>query len=277
MRLFILAIAILYCSAISFSQLDFFIGPGYGVSYNISRYDRLQSSYDSYLQSIENSNPGIEYEADPNFDSKQFTDFLSFHFGASFDGGFFSFNFMPNTTRQTRTVMFPNNYGRKFVFSDRRYEFLFDIGYGSKKVDVFGSFGVNMNKYRMVSYSIYPDGSASLTNEYYYNGVYKNFDAGLSYGLGVNIKPIQFLAIELRYIYAHNKFPGENTDLVPETESLTDYSDAKAVGSETYPADYTLGFYGENRLTPNFSQHYLCLSLVFHLDSDKLFKKNDSN
>lgn len=277
MRLFILAIAILYCSAIGFSQLDFFIGPGYGVSYNISKYDRLQSSYDSYLQSIENSNPGIEYEADPNFDSKQFTDFLSFHFGASFDGGFFSFNFMPNTTRQTRTVMFPNNYGRKFVFSDRRYEFLFDIGYGSKKVDVFGTFGVNMNKYRMVSYSIYPDGSASLTNEYFYNGVYKNFDAGLSYGLGINYKPIQFLAIELRYIYAHNKLPGENTDLIADTGSLYDPSYAKTVGTGSFPSDYTLGFSPNNYLTPDFSQHYLCLSLVFHIDSDKLFKKNDSN
>lgn len=272
-----LSLLALKFSVLCFGQLDLVFGPGFGAGYTVAKYDQLQASYASYLQDLENNTNGMSYEADPNFNAKLISDFLSFRIGASFEGGYVGFAFLPNTNIQTRNVSFSNNYGRKFVFSDRRHEYVFDIGYGSKKFDFFGTFGVNMNKYRMVSYAVYPDGSESLTNEYYYNGVYKNFDAGLSYGFGFQIKPVQYVGFEIRYLFASNRFPGERTDLVAENASMGDFSYAKKVGTEAYPLDYTKGFSQDNYIIPNFSQHYLSLSLIFHIDADKLKKNEKEN
>lgn len=257
------------------AQLDLVLGPGYGVSYTFGKYQAMQANYESYLRDIEQKNPNISYEADKTFATTSIVDYLSFRVGASFDGGYFGFSFIPNTHAQIRNVQFANGYGRRFVFSERRYEYIFDLGFGSRKFDFFGSFGVNMNKFRVASYTLYPDGSASLTNEYYYNGVYKYFDAGLSYGLGFHIKPIQYLGFEFRYLFAHHSFPGENTDLVAQEEGFSDFSYAKTVGTDAYPEDYTQGFSGDNKLKPQFSQHYLSISVIFHLDADKLKKKKN--
>ncbi|WP_417264732.1 hypothetical protein [Brumimicrobium sp.] len=258
--------AVLMSSYIN-AQMDLIFTPGYGVAFTKSNIHAIQDSYSSYILLTENDAPeGITVNADPNFDRKHISDFLSFQLALSGNWVYFGISYMPNKFVQERSVMYSNGYGRTFRWEDKRNEVLFDFGFGSKYIDVFGTFGVNFNKYRMTSYQVYPDGSKSLSNDFYFNGVFKTEDTGLAYGFGIKIKPINFLAIDVRYLYANHKMFGEyrTSDITEGGMVLTDFSFARSPVMSEFPQDFNAPYSHKNSIAPMFNKHYLTISLIFH-------------
>lgn len=248
-------------------QIDVFFTPGYGVAFTKSNIHSIQDSYSSYILMEKNNAPeGVTINADPNFDRKQVSDFLSFQMALSIERVYFGLSYLPNKFVQERSVMYSGGIGRIFRWEDKRNEVLFDVGFGSKYIDVFGTFGVNFNKYRMTSYQVYPDGTRSLSNEFYFNGVFKTEDTGISYGLGLKIKPINFLAIDVRYLYANHALPGEynSSDNIEGELVLTDFSFARSPEMSEFPQDFNAPYNYKNAIAPKFNKHYLTISLIFH-------------
>src|SRR5690554_627417 len=250
------------------AQMDLIFTPGYGIAFTKSNIYPIQDSYSSYILLAEKDAPaGVTVNADPNFELKHIRDFLSFQLALSGEWIYFGVSYLPNKFVQERSVMYSNGYGRSFRWEDKRNEVLFDFGFGSKYIDVFGTFGVNFNKYRMTSYQVYPDGSKSLSNDFYFNGVFKTEDTGLAYGFGIKIKPINFLAIDVRYLYANHKMFGEyrTEDITKGELVLTDFSFARSPEMNEFPRDFNAPYTYENSIAPKFNKHYLTISLIFHL------------
>lgn len=270
MKNIILLISIVITSSV-FSQMDLYISPGFGVGYSKGNLTLLLDSYSSYLRYLDENVPNDTYTADKNWNTNSVVSTFSFHLGVSGEGVMFGASFFPYRLKQERTVIRESGYGRKFVWTEKRNEWLIDLGYGSKYFDVFGSFGINSNNYKMASYQIYPDGTLNLGSEYNFNGLFKQYDGGISYGLGTKIKPLNFLAIELRYIIANDNFPGEKKGpQVGDDTSLSDNAYARTPGTESYPADYTKPLNFENEIVPNFKRSYLQFTILY------FFRKNDN-
>jgi len=254
------------------AQMDLIFTPGYGIASTKSKIFSLQDSYSSYI-TYQNNNvaEGVKVIADPNFDIKQITDFLSFQLAFSGDGVYAGISYMPNKMVQERSVMTSDGYGRKFRWEEYRQEYLLDVGFGSKFIDAFLSFGVNYNKYRMTSYQVYPNGTESLSNNFNFNGVFKTEDTGISYGFGIKIKPINYLAIDIRYIYANNKLPGEykTTEITGGELVLSDLSYARPPIMSEFPQDFNAPYSYKNAIAPRFNRSYLTLSLILHFRTNE--------
>lgn len=265
MKHFILLICIVISSSVC-SQMDLYISPGFGVGYTKANLTRLQNSYSSYLSYLDENVPNDPYTADKNWDGSSVISTFSFHLGVSGDGIMFGLSYFPYRLKQERFVMRESGYGRRFVWTEKRNEWLFDIGYGSKLFDVFGSFGVNSNNYKMASYQVYPDGTQNMGPEYNFNGLFKQFDAGFSYGLGLKVKPLKFLAVEFRWLFANDNLPFEKSGLNLGSEpALTDNAYARTPGTSQYPADYTKPLDLENEVIPNFKRNYLQFSVLYYI------------
>lgn len=247
----------------AFAQVDFYLTPGIGVAYTKARLGKLQDSYTSYQKFLDENFANDPYTADPNWNLSSVVPSYTLQAGMSIDGAMFGVAYIPHFLKQERNVMRDSGYGRRFTWKEQRHDVLFDIGWGNEKVDIYGSFGVNMNNYKMTSALIYPSGALSVTNEFDFNGVFRNFDAGYSLGAGVRVKPIKYLAIDLRYIFSSDKLPGENTSIGDEP-ALADNSFARTPGTSQYPQDYSQPLTLDNEVVPNFRRSYLQLTLHFY-------------
>lgn len=263
---FLLVSLTLFCGILN-SQATIYLSPGITLGYSKANLSRLQKSYDSYISYAKNTYSGDDFDAPKNWSSSSFTPGLSFHAGASGDGICFSISYFGYKLKQTRNIIRESGYGRRFVWKENRNEILFDIGYGSNKFDVFASFGVNSNNYKMSSYQIYPSGAESINNEFNFNGNYRVYDAGISYGAGIKIKPTKYLAIDLRLIRAGDQLIGEgkNVDITGEGTAVTDNTIARTPGTSQYPEDYTEPLDLENEIIPNFSRLYVQASFLFYI------------
>lgn len=251
------------------AQLDVYLSPGYGIGFSKARLDRIQDSYTSYQTYLDNNMAGDPYTADPNWDSQGRIQTLSFHLGIAGDGVMAGISYFPYRLKQERYVMQQSGYGRKFVWKEARNEVLFDVGFGSKYIDVFGSFGVNLNTYKMLSYQVYPSGHESINSEYNFNGLFSIFDAGVSFGAGLKLKVIPFLALEMRYIYASDLLPGEKRSIIEDPSALADNSFAREPGTNHYPLDYMQPLTLDNEINPNFRRSTLQFSILFY------YRQND--
>ena len=254
------------------AQYDIIFTPGYGLASTKSKISTLQDSYSSYILNQKNNvAEGVDIIADPNFDTKQITDFLSFQLAFAGEGVYAGISYMPNKMVQERSVMASNGFGRKFRWEEYRQEYLLDVGFGSKYIDAFLSFGVNFNKYRMTSYQIYPNGTESVSNNFNFNGVFKTEDTGISYGFGIKIKPINYLAIDIRYIYANNKLPGEynSTEITGGELVLSDLSYARPPIMSEFPQDFNAPYTYKNAIAPRFNRSYLTFSLILHFRTNE--------
>ena len=240
-----------------------YITPLIGGSYINSNIDKLQSSYNSYIQlKKESSSTNLKY--DNNWSKLMFTPTIGGQIGISTKPLFVAFSFLHTHAKQKRSIEFGNDYGREFSWSERRNEFLLDLGFGSPKIDIFGSFGVNGNNFTMSSFQVYPDGTKSLSSEYNFNGVFKQYDGGISYGFGIKIKPVKYVGLELRYLYANDQLIGENNLLIEDNVTLTDNSRDRSYGTSELPQDYREPLSFSNSIVPNFSCSYLNLSIFYY-------------
>ncbi len=246
------------------AQSDFYFTPAYGIGFSKGRLNKLQESYTSYQTYISTNFPGDPFVADPNWDTKSTVQALSFHAGMSRDGYMGGMSFFPYRLKQERNIMQESGYGRKFIWQENRNELFFDLGYGSKIIDVFGSFGVNFNTYKMRSYQVYPSGALSINNEFYFNGLYSVFDAGISFGAGIKVKVIPFLAIEFRYIYAGTMLPGERNSIIEDPTALSDDSFSRIPGTNHYPQDYMQPITLDNEINPDFQRSTIQFSVLFY-------------
>lgn len=250
------------------AQIDYYLSPGYGVGFSKARLDKIQDSYTSYQTYMNNNVPGDPITADPNWNAKELIRCLSFHAGFSGESVMAGIAYFPYRLTQERYVMQTSGYGRKFVWKEARNEVMFDIGYGSKYVDFFGSFGVNFNTYKMLSYQVYPSGALSINSEFNFNGLFTVFDAGVSFGAGLKVKVIPFLALEMRYIYAGTLLPGERNSIIEDPSALSDNSFSREPGTNHYPQDYMQPLTLENEINPNFQRSTLQFSILLYFRQD---------
>lgn len=242
-------------------------------------YSDLQNSYSSYLELMDPilaENNLYFTDVDNNFSNRNIAGALTFQLGVGSDKLSIVFTAMSTKTDQTRDVRWSNGFGRSFVWKETRRETLFDFGFfGTKHLDFYGTFGVNWNWTRMASYAIYPDESRTLTHEYAYNGVYKHYTVGLSYGGGIRYRFKNFLALECRYLFSEVGFGIINKE---EDSGLSDASIVKNPNYSYFPLDYTepISLTSGNELIPYFNRHSITLSLLFYLNKDNMKQKNKS-
>lgn len=247
------------------TKINLWLSPGFTYGYSKANLSKLQHSMDSYIRYAEETYTGDVLVNPGNWSSGQMTPALSFHLGASAGGVCFSVSHFRFRLNQSRTVLRESGYGRRFDWKEMRNEWLFDIGKGSKYIDIFGSFGINGNRYKMVSYQMYPGGVYSVNNEYGFNGVFRNlYTGGITFGGGIRIRPYKYIALELRYLYA--KAAKDAT--IGSDPGLSDNSGARdPTQSNEFPADYTRQPLRQldNYIVPNFSRHYWVMSVLFNV------------
>ena len=264
----ILIACFLCLQLVSFAQVDLYCAPGIGVGFTKSPLNRLQDSYTSYLSFLDQNFANDPYTADPNWDLKSVIPAYSIELGISGNLAMLTVAYVPHFLKQERSVMRESGYGRHFKWTEQRHDILFDVGFGSEYIDVYGSVGVNMNNYKMVSSIVYPSGTKSVTNEFDFNGVFRHFDTGYSAGLGVRIKPVSFLALNIRYLFSSDILPGEKSSAIEDQSSLYDASYARTPGTNDYPQDYNKPLTYENAVLPNFRRSYLQFTLHYFYRND---------
>lgn len=248
----------------SHAQPGLYFAPGIGLNYSTTHLDKLQNSFSSYLTNLSTIFPNDPYQSVDNWSSKSLRPTYSFQFGFTNEHFTSGMAYFYNDHTQIRTINQQSGYGRKFVWNEKRHEILVDLGYGSTYFDVFGSVGCNLNYFKMSSYQIYPSGALSMNSEYFFNGNFRQFDAGMTYGLGFKIKPIKYLAIEVRYILSRDNLIGE-TDIGDEP-ALSDDSFAREPGTSQYPQDYTQPISLDNEIVADFKRSAFICSLLFYFN-----------
>lgn len=235
-------------------------------------YTDLNQSYSSYQEAMEPilANNNLYFtDVDENFSNDGLTGAWTFQIGMGQGGYSLVFTAMSTKTAQTRDVRWSNGFGRSFVWKEQRRETLFDFGFfGTKHLDVYGTFGTNWNWTRMVSYYIYPDETRTLTHEFAYNGVYKHYTVGLSFGGGVRYRFKNFLALEARYLFSKIGFGIINKE---EDFGLSDAAIVKHPDYTYFPQDYTepISVTSGNELVPYFNRQSVTLSAIFYLNLDQ--------
>jgi hypothetical protein len=255
--------ALLVVQNISLAQNEFFLSPGFGVSYSKARLSKLQASYDSYQTYLDQNFATDPYTADPNWNLTNIIPTLSLQAGLKMDKVMYGAAYIPHFMKQERVVRRESGYGRRFSWREQRHDILIDLGWSGEKVDVYGSVGANMVNFKMVSSTIYPSGLESVTNEFDFNGVFRLFDAGYSLGAGIRVKPLSFLALDLRYIYSSDLLPGEKNSVIDDETALSDDSFARTPGTSQYPQDYTQPLSLDNEINPDFRRSYVQLTLHY--------------
>lgn len=266
-RLFLLGIY-LFSQQLCSAQVDFYCTPGIGVAYTKGQLNKLQTSYTSYQSFLDQNFANDPYIADPNWDLNNTILSYSFQTGISIDYAMFGVTYLPHFLKQERRVMRESGYGRQFNWSENRHDILFDFGFGSQYVDLYGSFGVNMNNFKMTSAIVYPNGTMSVTNEFDFNGVFRLFDAGYSVGAGIRIKPIRFVALDLRYVFSSDRLPGEKNSIIKENAALADPSYARTPGTSQYPQYYDQPLGLDNEIVAEFKRSYFTATLHFYYGND---------
>ena len=247
----------------SLAQNEFFLSPGFGVSYSKARLNKLQASYDSYQTYLDQNFATDPYTADPNWNVTNIIPTLSLQAGLKMDKVMYGAAYIPHFMKQERVVRRESGYGRRFSWREQRHDILIDLGWSGEKVDVYGSVGANFVNFKMVSSTIYPSGLESVTNEFDFNGVFRLFDAGYSVGAGIRVKPLSFLAVDLRYIFSSDVLPGENNSVIDDETALSDDSFARTPGTSQYPQDYTQPLSLDNEINPDFRRSYVQLTLHY--------------
>ncbi len=255
---------LLFFSVRSYAQQGLYFAPGIGLNYSTTHLDKLQNSFASYLTNLNNVFPDDPYRAVDNWSSKSFRPAYSFQFGFTSEHLTSGMVYLYNDLTQERSIVRQSGYGRKFVWNEKRHEILVDLGYGSKYFDVFGSIGCNMNYFKMSSYQLYPSGAISINSEYFFNGNFRQFDAGMTYGLGFKIKPVKYLAFDVRYILSRDNLIGESN--IGADAALSDNSFAREPGTSQYPQDYTQPISLNNEIVADFKRSSLICSLLFYFN-----------
>lgn len=247
----------------------------YGVMGYKSNYAAIQNSYSSYIESMEPilANNNLTFTSiDANFSNNNLAGALTFQLGFGGDGLSFVFTAMQTNTEQERNVRWSNGFGRSFVWKENRRETLFDIGmFGTKRLDFYGTFGVNWNWTRMVSYYMYPDDTQTLSSEFAYNGVYKHYLVGLSFGAGMRYRFKNYLALEFRYLFSKAGIVNDQD----EDFGLSDNSITKNPDFQYFPGDFTepVGLTTGNQIVPYFNRQSATVSAIFYLNLENRKQK----
>lgn len=250
---FILAIQMLNAQA--------FVNLGLGMSLSKGNLTKLQNSYSSYKTHIRNIFPNDPFEDNGNWKNTQFVPHFAVQAGFSGDDFYTAFAWHTASFKQELELKRQSGYGRKFVWLENRNELMIDIGYGSKKVNVFGTIGANFGNHTMASYQIYPDGTLSIGNEFTFNGLYKGFDAGMNYGLGFQYKFNKRINAEMRFYLSSDKLIGEPDEFV----AYADNSFSRVPGTNQLPQDYTKPQTLDNEVLVGVRRTYLQFTLSYNI------------
>lgn len=261
--------ALLIFQNTALAQSEFFFSPGVGIGYSKARLQKLQASYDSYQSFLDQNFANDPYTAEPNWKVTNVIPTLSLQAGFNIDGILYGLAYVPHFLKQERVVSRESGYGRRFSWREQRHDLLIDLGWSGKYVDVYGSLGANMVNFKMVSSTIYPSGLESVTNEFDFNGVFRLFDAGYSLGAGVRVKPVSFLALDLRYIFSSDVLPGEKNSVIDDNSALSDDSFARTPGTSQYPQDYTQTLSLDNEINPDFRRSYVQFTIHYFYRYEK--------
>lgn len=151
----------------------------------------MLASYNAYAN-------GFSQELQP-FSSTMTGPSYALYMGFISDGMFIGLQMQRTMMYQTRVGLSPSGFGREFRL--RFNDFFNHVDFGGslkKKVDIGGSFGAGIRQVEVRSMQIYPDGTRSVGNEYYFNGVYRNQELYWTYGGFINIRPLRFITLQGR-------------------------------------------------------------------------------
>lgn len=122
-------------------------------------------------------------------------------------------------------------------------------------VIISGTLAASLWRNDLRIYSIYSDGTKSIGNDNFLNGIYSSYSASFDFGLNVSLvfEPIK---IDIR---ALKDFKVANTQ-------LSDLSAGKGIYDQNVPIDYTKGTFDEtNRMHGGFSGYYFSVSVIAFL------------
>ena len=232
-HLLLLAAVSLACLSASAQSFALYGGPVYVQrNFKPGGLNELTESYNAYQQA--NSAVGLASGLEPFSGSMSG---LGWMIGAEGNANKLAFAFEMDLVKlsQTRTSLFTTNWGRELVFEFDDFTFDAMMGAG-EKAKIMGVFGGTFRNVAMNSYQVYPDGSRSIGSEYYFNGRYRGFQAGLNVGAAFSLNLTKFAALRLKAVW--------QSDLLnftpPEDAYLTALGDPKKVvlTSEYLPKDF---------------------------------------
>lgn len=238
----------------SFAQEGLYLQIGAGLSYSNGNLAQLTTSLSTYEEYA-----GIQYDNDPmvtttNLSETSTRPSISLQGGFRYDNLIIGLAWYNVIMSQEADYLRQSGYGRTFAWEERRNDILVDFGYNLDKIAIIGSLGSNINNFTMTSYQRYPDGSKNLDKKFTNNGVFRAFDAGFTYGLGVKIVPLKYVAVDIRYYNSLANLVGEpSTDIL----TLTDNSFSRNPGTTEFPADWNRPRSFDNSIAPDFQRSFI--------------------
>ena len=265
MKRSLINLSLMLLSFCSIAQEGFYLQAGGGISYSKGEISLLTESLESYEQYAASQWPSDAMATSTELSETSLRPAITIQGGFKLDNLIVGMTWYNVKINQEVDYIRNSSYGRTFTWEERRNDVLVDFGYNADRFAIIASLGSNFNNFTMTSYQRYPDGSRNLDKRFTNNGVYRVFDAGFSYGIGVKLFPKKHIGVDIRYYNALANLPGEaESDAI----TLTDNSFSRYPGTSEFPADWNRAKSFSNSISPNFQRSFLQLSLTFQLSTD---------
>lgn len=258
-------IFIILLSYSSSAQDGFTFSVGVGGNYSWGNLEKIQGSLDSYFDYLDGVVGSEAYTRVDNWTPGEARPHYMIRAGYELDNFAVGLSYSNIKMSQERIILTNSGYGRQFNWNEQRSEWIVDFGWKSKRLECYGLVGANIANYKMAVYQIYPDGTRSINGEYRFNGLYKQMDVGMSYGLGTKLKLHKRFAIDLRYLISSDGLLGEPEEAL----TLTDNSFGRSPSTSELPADYTQPNSFDNAVIVGVKRSLLKLTFLYQIISPK--------
>lgn len=143
-------------------------------------------------------------------------------------------NMLYGKSTHTNSVTWSNNIQNELEHRLRDFRFNFSAGAVLLKTIILeGYLGSTFRKMTLNHYTVYPDGSKSMSQLYELNGQYTGTTVGFDYGVQAGIR------IWRLYFYGRYTLPTRNFPPAKGLVTMTDYPRVGSVGTQ-FPQDYQL-------------------------------------
>ncbi len=207
----------------------------------IGEYNQLYTNVDGLNNFTSSFNDFWGNRLSEPYESYQSGDFTMPNFGiggrisaANMLGFTMSLNMLYGKSQHSKTVTWSNNIQNELEHNLRDFRFNFSGGFILlKTIFLEGYLGSTFRKMGLNHYTIYPDGSKSLSQLYELNGQYSGTTVAFDYGVQAGIRVWRL------YVYGRYTFPTKN---FPPAKGLVTMSDDPRIGSvgTQFPQDYAL-------------------------------------
>lgn len=189
----------------------------------------FMDSYNSYY-SVGMKDPFDHFGSLPSWGMGYGVDLINWNLGGG--GIYFRSGILISHAKTSSSAKIWNNYSNEIILKMNDWRVPFDFGVNIKGVaSLFLASDFTFRKTELEMWTIYPDGSRSIGNEFDINGVYTALHPIFNLGVGAAFR-VWKLTIPVRLTYGFNLF---NEVRVP----LTDY-DANEYRSNDFPRDFSL-------------------------------------